>query len=430
MVLTRFSLRISLTATWLVVAVSINICFAAPDFASVADGHQAATIADRRHLHEFPELSDREFKTQAYLRNSLAGIEGVELIDGDWGTGLVAILRGGLPGPLIAWRADIDGLPVTEATGLPFSSTWHDTLSGGRSVGVMHACGHDIHMSVALGAMRILADLREEMAGSILWIFQPAEETGAGAEAMLAAGVFADGRKPQIALALHDHPTIEVGKIGACPGWSSANVDGFELVVHGRGGHGAYPHLAIDPVTLAARIVLALNDLVARQIDVNTHAVISVGSIHGGTKGNVIPGSVTLQATVRTQDDATRELIRQRIERTVMGLASAAGAPEPELEYFWGTPSGYNDPELVADVLATARRVLGDDNVITYAPGMGGEDFSRFGREVPGFQFRLGVGRPDRPMTLHSAAFDPDERAVEIGMRLVAEILWDALASP
>jgi len=443
--MTRYGIRIIITAALLVVSGSTTLCFAAPDlttpdlaapdlttpdFASVADGHEAATLADRRHLHEFPELSGREFETQAYLRDRILETEGVELIDGDWGTGLVAILHGGRPGPLIAWRADIDALPITETTGLPFASTRRDTLSGGRNVGVMHACGHDIHMSVALGAMRILADLRAEMAGDILWIFQPAEETGAGAEDMLAAGVFADDRMPRLALALHDHPTIECGKMGACPGWSSANVDGFELVVRGRGGHGAYPHNAIDPVTLAARIVLALNDLVAREIDVHTPAVISVGSIHGGAKGNVIPGSVTLQATVRTQDDATRALIKEKIERTVRGLAAAADAPEPELEYFWGTPSGYNDPELVAAVLATARRVLGDENVITYAPGMGGEDFSRYGREVPGFQFRLGVGRPDRPMTLHSPDFDPDERSVGIGMRLVAEILWDALRRP
>ena len=241
---------------------------------------------------------------------------------------------------MIAWRADIDGLPITETTGLPFASTRRDTLAGGRNVGVMHACGHDIHMSVALGAMRILTDLRAEMAGSILWIFQPAEETGAGAEAMLAAGVFADGRLPKLALALHDHPTIECGKMGACPGWASANVDGFELMVHGRGGHGAYPHKAIDPVTLAARIVLALNDLVAREIDVHTPAVISVGSIHGGTKGNVIPGSVTLQATVRTQDDATRALIKEKIERTVPGSGRSGRCSRPGAGIFLGYAFG------------------------------------------------------------------------------------------
>ena len=256
---------------------------AAPDFAALADRHEAATITDRRHLHTIPELSGREIETQAYLREIMSGLPGFELIDGDWGTGLVAILRGAHEGPLVAWRADIDALPLTETTGLPFASTRRDTL-GGVETGLMHACGHDIHMSVALGAMRILADLRDEMAGDILWIIQPAEETGEGAKAMLAAGVYEEGRRPRVALALHDHPTIECGKIGVCPGYASGNVDGFELKVLGRGGHGAYPHHAIDPVSLAARIVLALNDVIAREIDVQTPAVISFGSIHGGAK--------------------------------------------------------------------------------------------------------------------------------------------------
>ncbi len=399
---------------------------AAPDFAVLTERHEAATLADRRHLHTIPELSGREHETRAYLRRVIEDLPGFELIPGDWSTGLVAVLRGAHPGPLIAWRADTDALPLTETTGLPFASTRRDTLRGVET-GVTHACGHDIHMSVALGAMRILSDLRQEMAGDILWILQPAEETGAGALTMLEAGVFADGREPACVLALHDHPTVDYGRIGVCPGYSTGNVDGFVLVVRGAGGHGAYPHNAVDPISLAARIVLALNDVVAREIDVKTPAVISFGSVHGGAKSNVIPDAVTLQATVRTRDDATRALIREKIERTVYGLAEAAGAPRPELDYYFGTPSGYNDPELVAQVCATAERVLGEGNVIEYEPSLGGEDFSRYGREVPGFQFRLGVGRPERPMTLHSPDFDPDERSVPLGMRLVAEILWDQL---
>ncbi len=403
---------------------------AAPDFAALAERHEAATVADRRALHEHPELSGRETWTQAYLRDVMGAIPGVEFVDGDWGTGLVAILHGAHDGPLVAWRADIDGLPVTEDTGLSFASTCRDTLSGGRETGVMHACGHDIHMSVALGALRILADARHEMHGDVLWIIQPAEETGDGAADLLAAGVFDDGRTPKSVLALHDHPTVEIGKIGYCRGWSSANVDGFDLTVRGRGGHGAYPHATIDPVTLAARIVLAVNDMIAREIDVQTPAVISFGSIQGGAKNNVVPDEVTLKATVRTRDDATRMLVKEKVERIVSGHAAAAGAPEPMLDYRLGTPSGYNDPELVDRVLETARRVLGEQNVVAYPPGMGGEDFSRYGRVVPGFQFRLGVGRPDRPMTLHRADFDPDERAVGIGMRLVAEMVWDELGRP
>lgn len=400
-----------------------------PDFAALVRKHEAATVADRRWLHAHPELSGREVATQARLRQILAEIPGVAFIPGEWGTGLVTMLAGGQPGPLVAWRADIDGLPVTETTGLPFTSTSTDTLAG-REVGVMHACGHDIHMSVALGALRVLAEVREQMPGSVMFIWQPAEETGDGAQQMLEAGVFAHGRLPKCALALHDHPTLKIGQIGSCPGWATANVDGFTLVVSGQGGHGAYPHNSIDPVTLAAQMIQAFNRIVAREIDVNHHCVISVGSINGGAKGNVIPDQVVLEATVRTHDEATRLAVKAKIERTVSGLAAAAGAPEPELDYRLGTPAGYNDPALVAQARAVIRRVVGEENDIVYSPGLGGEDFARFSQVVPGFQFRLGVDPPGGTASLHSPEFTPDERAVVIGMRVVAEIIWDQLQRP
>ena len=399
------------------------------DLARLADKHEAPTIADRRWLHAHPELSGREHATQAYLREVLAGIPGLRFIEGDWGTGLVVELQGGLPGPRVAWRADMDALPITEATDLPFRSTVKDTLSSGRVTGVMHACGHDLHMSISLGAIRILADVRDRLPGTLMLIFQPAEETGAGAAAMLAAGVFEGERRPRCVLAFHDHPTLPYGTTGSCPGWATANVDGFRLTVRGRGGHGAYPHRSIDPVTLAARMVLAFNDIVAREIDVNNHAVISVGRIEGGAKSNVIPDQVVLEATVRTHDDETRQAVAEKVERTVRALAAAVGAPEPELDYYFGTPAGYNDPELVGQVRQVFRRVLGEANDRTYPPGMGGEDFSRYGREVPGFQFRLGVAPPgmENTMSLHSPDFNADERAVKLGMHLVAEVLWDQL---
>lgn len=400
-----------------------------PDFAILVAKHEVQTVADRRWFHANPELSGREYQTHAKLRRDLEKIPGVELIDGDWGTGLVAILQGGRPGPLVAWRADTDALPLTEATGLPFASTKRDTLHG-REVGVMHACGHDIHMSVAVGALRVLADVRDLMSGALLLIIQPAEETGDGARQMLEAGVFAADRRPQCVLGLHDHPTLKYGQVGSCAGWATANVDGFKLTVKGRGGHGAYPHGTVDPVTLAAQMIEAFNRIVAREMDVNRHCVISVGSIHGGAKGNVIPDEVVMEATVRTHDDETRQGIRAKIERTVFGLAEAAGAPQPVLEYSFGTPAGYNDPELVAQVREVVRRVLGPENDVVYPPGMGGEDFSRYGRVVPGFQFRLGVDPPEGTTSLHSPTFDPDERAVAIGMRVVAEIIWDQLQRP
>lgn len=398
-----------------------------PDFRALVQKHEARTVEDRRRLHRNPELSLREFETSAYLKGALREIPGVELVPGDWGTGIVAMLRGGRPGPLVAWRADMDALPVTEETGLPFASTKRDTLTGGRETGVMHACGHDLHMSIALGTIRVLSEARAEMPGSLLFVFQPAEEIGAGAEAMLAAGLFDDGRKPKCILALHDHPTFRTGQIGSCPGWSTANVDEFQVAVKGRGGHGAYPHKTIDPVTLAARMVLAFNDIVAREIDVNRQCVISVGSIQGGSKSNVIPDEVTMKATVRSHDEETRLALKEKLERTVLGIAASAGAPEPEYEFYFGTPGGYNDPELVAQVRAVVRRVLGEENDLEYPPAMGGEDFSRYGRVVPGFQFRLGVAPDGAEMTLHRPDFSPDERAVGIGMLVVSEILWDQL---
>lgn len=400
-----------------------------PDFEKIAGSFEEQTIADRRWLHENPELSNRETNTQAYLREALGEIPGITFIEGDWGTGLVAELKGALPGPRIAWRADIDALPITEDTGLPYSSTCRDTLRGGRTVGVMHACGHDLHMSVSLGAIRTLASVRDRMPGTLMIIFQPAEETGDGAYDLLKAGLFEGDRKPKCILAFHDHPTIAFGQVGSCSGWSTANVDGFRLTVKGQGGHGAYPHRSIDPVSLAAKMVLAFNDIVAREIDVNHHAVVSVGRIEGGAKGNVIPDEVYLEATVRTHDDETRQAMRDKIERVVLSLAESVGAPEPELKYYFGTPAGYNNPELVEQARQVFKRVLGAENAITYPPGMGGEDFSRYGQVVPGFQFRIGVAPPgqENTMSLHSPQFNADERAVGLGMRLVAEVLWDQL---
>jgi len=398
-----------------------------PDLPALVDRHLAATVADRRWLHEHPELSGREAATRAYLQAQVAEIAGPVAAPGDWGLGLVYVLEGARPGPTVLWRADMDALPLTEATDLAFRSTRRDTLESGLVTGVMHACGHDIHLSVALGALRVLADLRAELPGRLVFVFQPAEETGAGAEAMIAAGVLTGALRPDRVFALHDHPTLLAGEAGVCSGPATANVDGFRLVVRGRGGHGAYPHLAVDPVSLACRIVLALNDLVARETDPNHPAVISVGSIHGGAKSNVIPDEVVLEATVRTRDPETRAAVQAGIVRTVQGLAAAAGAPAPALEYQLGTPAGFNDPELSRQVQAVLRQVLGAERVVDYPPGMGGEDFGRFSSQLPGVQFRLGVGRPDRTMALHSPTFDPDEASVAVGMEVVAAILWDQL---
>jgi amidohydrolase len=410
----------------LAVAVAAPVARAAPDFEALAGARAQELIETRRYLHEHAELSRREVKTQEWMRARLEAIPGVEMVEGDWGTGLVAILRGGRPGALIGYRSDMDALPIREETGLPFACTATDSLRG-REVGVMHACGHDIHMSVLLGAARVLSEVRDEMAGSVLFILEPAEEIGAGSKALIEAGVFADGRKPEAIFAIHDHPTILYGQVSYCPGRASGNVDSFRIKVIGRGGHGAYPHETIDPIMIAARMILAFQSIPSREINSQHQAVVSVGSIHGGTVRNAIPDTVEVEGMVRSLEPEVREQLRAAIIRTAKGIAAAAGAPDPDIWYGLGTPSMHNDPELVKETLPSLQRVVGSENVIRYEPAMGGEDFSRFMEIVPGFMFRLGVGRPDREMNLHSPTFDPDERAIPLGVRLVCAVLWDCL---
>ncbi len=397
------------------------------ELADLVDRHLGDTIADRRWLHEHPELSGREVGTRAYIADRVSEMPGIREVPGDWGNGLVYVLEGDSAGPTLLWRADMDGLPITEDTGLPFASQVRDTLRSGEVAGVMHACGHDIHMSVALGSMRVLADVRDQIAGRIVFIFQPAEETGKGARMLIEAGLLEGDLRPDRVFAIHDHPTLLAGQAGVCAGPANANVDTILITVMGTGGHGAYPHRAVDPVTLACRMVLAINDVVAREIDPRHPAVISFGKIQGGTKSNVIPDRVELAATVRTHHEATRDLLDEKVGRTVRGLALAAGAPAPKYRFRRGMPAGWNDPEITRQVLDVATRVLGPDNAVEYPTAMGGEDFGRFTRRIPGVQFRLGVGRPDRDMALHSPTFDPDEAAIATGMRLVPEILLDQL---
>jgi amidohydrolase len=405
---------------------SWQVAGAAPDFKALVEARAQEIIETRRWLHEHAELSLREVRTQEWMRARLEAIPGVEMVDGDWGTGLVGMLRGGRPGAVVAYRSDMDALPIREETGLPFACTATDSLRD-REVGVMHACGHDIHMSVLLGAAEVLSEVREEMAGSVLFILEPGEEIGAGSRMLIEAGVFEDGRMPEAIFAIHDHPTILYGEVSYCPGRASGNVDSFRIKVIGRGGHGAYPHETIDPTVIASRMILAFQSIPSREINSQDQAVISIGSIHGGTARNAIPDTVEVAGTVRSLEPEVREQLRAAIIRTAKGIAAAAGAPEPDIWYGLGTPSMYNDPDLVAETLPTLRRVLGEEKVVRYEPAMGGEDFSRFMEVVPGFMFRLGVGRPDREMNLHSAAFDPDERAIPLGVRLVSEVLWDCL---
>ena len=399
-----------------------------PEFGPLVGARAEETIETRRWLHRNAELSLREFETQKWVRARLEELPGVTMVPGAWGTGLVAVLKGELPGPVVAYRADMDALPIREETGLAFACGRVDSLDG-RTVGVMHACGHDMHMAILIATARVLSALRAELPGTVLFLLEPGEEVGAGAAALLQAGVFEGARRPEAVYGIHVHPTLQPHQIGYCPGQSTANVDEVRVRVLGRGGHGAYPHKTIDPVVVAAQMVLAFQTIVSREIDANDSAVISVGSIHGGSSSNVIPEYVDLSATVRTLTPEARTLVQEAVIRTAKGIAASAGAPEPEITYILGTPAMFNDPQLVERTLPGLRRAAGDENVIRYEPAMGGEDFSEYQRVVPGFMFRLGVGRPDRAMSNHSATFDPDESALILGVRAMCEILWDALAS-
>jgi amidohydrolase len=398
-----------------------------PEFETIVRARAEETIENRRWLHRNAELSLREFETQKWVRARLEAIPGVELVPGAWATGLIATLKGGRPGPVVAYRADMDALPITEETGLPFACAATDTM-GGSTVGVMHACGHDMHTAMLIATAQALSEVRDQMPGTVLFVLEPGEEVGAGAVNLIRAGAFDGARRPEAIYAIHVHPTLMPDQIGYCPGQSTANVDEVRIRVLGRGGHGAYPHKTIDPVVIACQMVIGFQTIVSREVNANDSAVISVGAIHGGSSSNVIPAFVDLRATVRTLTPEARTIVQDAIIRTAKGIAAAGGAPEPEITYILGTPAMYNDPKLVDETLPGLRRAAGDANVIRYEPALGGEDFSEYQKILPGFMFRLGVGRADRQMSNHSPTFDPDEAGLALGVRAMCEILWDRLS--
>lgn len=351
-------------------------------------------------------------------------------------------------GPTLLIRSDLDGLPVQEETGLPYASTAHMKDLTGRDVPLMHACGHDIHMTILIGAARQLAALRERWTGTLIFIGQPAEERGLGARAMLSAGLYRKFPTPDYAIALHDSATLPTGSVGILEGFNWANVDTVEITVRGVGGHGAFPHMTKDPVVLAARIVVALQTIVSRETRPVDPAVVTVGSIHGGTKANIIPEEVKLQLTVRSFSDEVRRHTLEAIKRICRGEAIATGLPEDRLpvvsvadDEF--TPATYNDPALTRRVRTALTNWLGADAVKSVDPEMGGEDFSQFGRtveKVPTCIFRLGAVAPAQvaeslrsgiPLpSLHSSKFAPvPEPTIKTGITAVTATALDLLAT-
>ena len=385
-----------------------------------------------KHLHAHPELSLHEEQSAARVAEELRKA-GYEVTAGVGKHGVVAVLRNGT-GPTVLVRADMDALPVKEQTGLPYASTVVTKDSQGNDVPVMHACGHDMHMTCLVGTARLLAQLRDAWHGTLVLIGQPAEEVGGGAAAMLADGLFQRFPRPEFCLAIHDDAELAAGTVGYTPEYSGANVDSVDIIVHGVGGHGAYPHKTKDPVVLAAQIVLELQTIASREVRPGEPVVVTVGSIHGGTKRNIIPDQVVLQLTVRSYDEEVRQHTLDSIKRIARGQAIAAGIPEdrlPEVRVADDfTPALYNDPALTERLTAVLKGWFGETNLIQKPPSMGGEDFSEYGRvkpKIPICMFNVGAVSPDalkeslrtgKPLpSLHSALWAPiPEPSIKAGV--------------
>ena len=391
---------------------------------------QDTIIRLREHIHQYPELGNREFNTAALVADHLRALGFDDVRTGVAHTGVVGLLKGGRPGPVVAVRADMDALPVTEDTPYPFKSTVRTTYLG-QEVGVAHACGHDIHVAVQLGVASVLASMRDELPGTVKFIFQPAEEgpppgEDGGARMMVAEGVLTDPA-PSAIFGLHSFAEMEVGKVGFSVGPALAAVDHFKIKVVGKQSHGAAPHLSVDPVVMASQAVAAFQTIRSRNLSPLEPSVITVGIVRGGTRFNIIPDVVEMEGTVRTYNPEVRDAVERRMGEILAGI-TAAGGGSYELDYDRGTPATINDPALAAQMLPTLVGLLGEENVLDLEPTMGGEDFAYFANEVPGFFFRLGQVVPGGSSGgHHTPDFQADNSAVPVGIRAMTHLLLDYL---
>jgi len=417
----------------------------AADLAGIVGKELPSLSALYKQLHAAPELSCFEKETSAELAGQLraAGFE-VSYPVGKYSDpelvcyGVVGVIKNG-PGPTVMVRGDMDALPLEEKTGLPYASTARMADINGVLNPVMHACGHDIHTTVLVGTARALAALRDSWAGTLILIGQPAEEFGAGARAMLADGLYERWPAPDYAIAEHVDPGLEAGTVGYRPGYCMANVNSVDILIRGVGAHGARPHQGKDPIVIAAQVINALQTVVSREIDPVETGVVTVGSIHGGTKHNIIPDQVRLQLTVRSYTDEVRQRMLKAIERITTNISRAAGVPEdrlPEITYPEElTPALYNDPALTARLVKVFRKILGEENAIEIPPTTGGEDFSEYGRtphKVPIFMLRLGSAPPGsdpqgRP-GLHSPLYYPEfEPTIRTGVKAMTAAVLELM---
>jgi amidohydrolase len=406
---------------------------AASNVEEMVNDIEAQVIKWRHHLHQHPELSNREFETAKYITKHLKSL-GLEVQTGVAITGVVAVLDSGKPGPVIALRADIDGLPVLEQNNLPWKSTQRGELEG-NDVPVMHACGHDTHVAMLMGAAEILVKIKSQLRGKVKFIFQPAEEGAprgekGGAELMIAEGVL-ENPAVDVIFGLHISSDTDVGKIRYKEGGTMAAVDPFKIVIKGKQAHGAYPWLSVDPITTAAQIIMSLQTIVSREIKlIDEAAVVTIGSIHGGNRSNIIPSEVELVGTIRTLNKAARDHMYEALPRKVKGIADSMRA-EVEitlpLDYYY--PITYNDPALTEKMVPTLIRSAGADNVIYSKPVTGAEDFSFFQEKIPGLYMWIG-GKPldvpaEKAPAHHTPEFYVDDSGMKTGVKLLTDLTLD-----
>ena len=407
----------------------------APDAQVLSEQVNAHVIAWRRQIHANPELSNREFETSRLVAEHLRSL-GLEVRTGIAHTGVVAIIKGGKPGPRIALRADMDALPVTERSNLPFASKVTTTYNG-ETVGVMHACGHDAHTSILMGVAEALVSVRKDLPGEVMLIFQPAEEgapageTG-GARQMLAEGLFADF-KPEAVFGLHVHSTVPVGQVGYRSGPFMAAADSFRIVVKGKQTHGARPWLGIDPIVAASDLVGTAQTIVSRRMNLALQPVVlSFGMIKGGLRSNIIPDQVELIGTIRTFDPAMREQVFTELRRVAENTAAAYGATaEITIPSDISYPVTYNDPALLARILPSVKTAVGAENVREIPLSTGSEDFSMYGQQVPAVFLYVGVTAkgidPATAPANHSPLFSVDEGGLGVGTRTLLQVSLDYL---
>jgi amidohydrolase len=391
--------------------------------ARAADAMRARLVERRRDFHMHPELSNREERTARIVAERLRELGLDEVRTGVGRHGVVGLLRGGRPGPVVAVRADMDALPIQETIDVPYKS---------RTPGVKHACGHDAHTTIGLGVAEILAGMRDRIPGTVKFVFQPAEEgppagEEGGARLMVKEGALENPR-PAAIFGLHAMPAIQVGQIAFTSGPAMASADRFVVTVRGKQAHGAAPHLGVDTVLVAAECVTALQSIRSRRVDPQEPIVLTVGSVHGGNRFNILADEVKLEGTVRTLNEDVRRRVVEMMRSTLGGVTAAYGATY-ELEYYENAAVTFNDPALVEETLPALRRAIGTDGVRALKPQMIAEDFSYYQQVVPGFFYFLGVGNEAKGITasLHTPEFDLDEESLVVGVRVMTTVVLDYL---